>query len=44
MLDETKAKAERYMNRYLEHWHISIFWGTAAEFCRQLRLRAGSGP
>lgn len=44
LLDETKAKAERYMARYLEHWNISIFWGTAAEFCRQLRSRAGSGP
>jgi SIR2-like domain len=41
-LEETKAKAERYMNRYLGNWNISIFWGTAAEFCRQLRERAGT--
>jgi hypothetical protein len=40
-LEETKAKAELYMSRYLGNWNISIFWGTALEFCRQLRERAG---
>lgn len=42
-LETAKARGERYMAHYLEHWNITIFWGTAAEFCRQLRDRAGYG-
>ncbi|WP_062433014.1 SIR2 family NAD-dependent protein deacylase [Herbidospora daliensis] len=30
---------QRRMERYYEDWKISIFWGTAAEFCEQLRGR-----
>lgn len=38
---EVEARARRYLTRYLEDWRISIFWGTAADFCRELRERAG---
>lgn len=39
--DEVKDRARRYLTRYLEDWRISIFWGTTAEFCRELHSRAG---
>lgn len=42
-LETAQARGEHYMARYLEHWNIAIFWGTAADFCRQLRDRAGCG-
>jgi hypothetical protein len=38
---EAHDRARRYLTRYLEDWSISIFWGTAEEFCLQLRERAG---
>jgi hypothetical protein len=38
---EVELRARRYLTRYLEDWRISIFWGTAAEFCHELRERAG---
>ena len=38
---EAQARARSYLTRYLEDWRISIFWGTAEEFCHQLRERAG---
>ena len=34
-----ERRAREYMTRYLEGWSISIFWGTAADFCAQLRAR-----
>jgi hypothetical protein len=33
---------QRELARYYEDWRISIFWGTAKEFCRELRHRMGS--
>lgn len=36
-----ERRAEEYITRYLEGWQISIFWGTAADFCRELRDRIG---
>ena len=38
---EAERRAREYMTRYLEGWSISIFWGTAADFCSQLRARMG---
>lgn len=38
---EAENRARRYLTQYLEGWRISIYWGTAAEFCRELRQRAG---
>ncbi|WP_449065235.1 SIR2 family NAD-dependent protein deacylase [Planomonospora algeriensis] len=34
-------KAKRYLVHYLNGWNISIFLGTAAEFCEELRRRMG---
>jgi hypothetical protein len=36
---EAEARARSYLTRYLEDWRISIFWGTATEFCGELRQR-----
>jgi hypothetical protein len=41
-MDEAKTRGTEYLTRYLEDWHISIYWGTAEEFCRELRDRLGS--
>jgi hypothetical protein len=38
---EAKERADRYLTRYMEGRKISIFWGTAAEFCAELRARMG---
>jgi hypothetical protein len=38
---EVEDRARRYLTRYLEDWRISIFWGTATEFCQELRRRIG---
>lgn len=34
-----EEKARRYLTHYLNAWNISIFLGTAAEFCAELRRR-----
>ncbi|GIH80219.1 hypothetical protein Plo01_66480 [Planobispora longispora] len=34
-------KARRYLTHYLNGWNISIFLGTASEFCEQIRRRMG---
>ncbi|HEX4094322.1 MAG TPA: SIR2 family protein [Trebonia sp.] len=39
---EAERRAREYMTRYLGGWSISIFWGTAADFCNQLRARLGT--
>lgn len=39
---EAERRAREYITRYLEGWSISIFWGTAAEFCSELRTRMGT--
>jgi hypothetical protein len=41
---EAERHAAEYLTRYLEGWSISIFWGTAADFCEELRSRMGSSP
>jgi hypothetical protein len=38
---DVKERARQYLAHYLEDWRISVFWGTAAEFCHELRERAG---
>jgi hypothetical protein len=40
-IDEAERLAREYIARYLEGWSISIFWGTATEFCQELRNRLG---
>ncbi|MBG0830314.1 SIR2 family protein [Planomonospora sp. ID67723] len=45
--DITRAEMQemqRQIARYYEQWRISIFWGTAAEFCAELRRRMGTVP
>jgi hypothetical protein len=37
-----KKAGRDYLTRYLESWNITIYWGTAAEFCRELQKRLGS--
>jgi len=40
---EAENRAREYLKRYLEeNWRISIYWGTAADFCRELRERLDS--
>jgi hypothetical protein len=39
---DAEDRARRYLTRYLEGWHTSIFWGTATDFCRELRMRIGA--
>ncbi len=40
---DAEARAKTYLQSYLEDWRISIFWGTAAAFCAELRARTGGG-
>jgi hypothetical protein len=40
---DAQERAREYLTRSLENWQISIFWGTAEEFCAELRSRLG-GP
>jgi SIR2-like domain len=40
---EAENLGREFLTRYLENWRISIYWGTAADFCRELRDRLGSG-
>ncbi|MFC4061669.1 SIR2 family protein [Planomonospora corallina] len=37
-------KAKRYLVHYLNGWNISIFLGSAAEFCAELRRRMNAMP
>jgi hypothetical protein len=34
-----ESKARRYLRHYLNGWNISIFLGSASEFCQELRRR-----
>jgi hypothetical protein len=36
---EAERRAQDYITRYLGGWKIAIFWGTAEEFCGELRRR-----
>ena len=38
-IEQAERRAREYITRYLEGWRISIFWGTAAKFCTELRDR-----
>lgn len=38
-----QARAKEYLTASFEEWKISVFWGTAQEFCAELRVRSG-GP
>ncbi|WP_459799750.1 SIR2 family NAD-dependent protein deacylase [Herbidospora sp. RD11066] len=39
-VDSAKLKdQQKWLDRYYEKWQVTIFWGTASEFCRQLRRR-----
>lgn len=39
---EVEEQAKLYMTEYLEkNWNISVFWGSVADFCRELRMRVG---
>jgi hypothetical protein len=31
--------AQEYLTHYFDQWNISVFWGSAADFCGQLRAR-----
>jgi hypothetical protein len=39
---EERRQAEDYLTRYFSKLNISVFWGTAADFCTELRDRMGS--
>ncbi|MEU8036853.1 SIR2 family protein [Streptosporangium sp. NPDC049078] len=39
--ESAESKARRYITHYLDRWNISIFLGTASEFCAELRRRMG---
>ncbi|WP_248963420.1 SIR2 family NAD-dependent protein deacylase [Sphaerisporangium perillae] len=36
---DAERNARLYWSRYFEKWQISIFWGSAQEFCDELRQR-----
>jgi SIR2-like domain len=36
---EAEDLARQYLTQYLDGWSITIYWGTAADFCRELRWR-----
>jgi SIR2-like domain len=38
---KARARAKKYLTSYFEEWKISVFWGTAQEFCTELRFRLG---
>ncbi|GAA3407978.1 hypothetical protein GCM10018952_03420 [Streptosporangium vulgare] len=42
--EAARDKARRYITHYLDRWNISIFLGTASEFCSELRRRMGRTP
>ncbi|MFC4590100.1 SIR2 family NAD-dependent protein deacylase [Sphaerisporangium corydalis] len=37
-------RAKMYLGRYFDGWDISIFWGSAQEFCGELGRRMGTAP
>ncbi|MFB9889856.1 SIR2 family NAD-dependent protein deacylase [Planobispora takensis] len=44
-LNTTRAdvlEVQRQLARYHENWRISIFWGSAEDFCTELRRRMGT--
>ena len=41
---DAEKRAEQYLQHYLNDWNISIYLGTAAQFCEELRRRTGGSP
>ncbi|WP_143175093.1 SIR2 family NAD-dependent protein deacylase [Cryptosporangium aurantiacum] len=39
---ETAQHAKTYLERYLAHWNISVYWGTAESFFAELTRRGGT--
>lgn len=39
---EAQRRAERYLTRYFDQLNISVYWGTAREFCTELHHRLES--
>lgn len=39
---EAKNRAETYLRKQLDDWDITIYWGTAEEFCTELHDRLGA--
>lgn len=37
--DETRRRAEEFLERYFTKMNISVYWGEAGEFCTELRRR-----
>jgi hypothetical protein len=37
-----RKRAEEYLATYFEHLNISVYWGTAHDFCGELSVRLGS--
>lgn len=42
--DDQRRRAEGYLNRYFNGLNISVYWGSAADFFRELDQRAGGMP
>jgi hypothetical protein len=36
---DARKRAETYLKTHFEKWNISVYWGTAREFCAELRSR-----
>jgi len=36
---QVRARTEKFLTRHLNHLNVSVYWGTADEFCRELRRR-----
>jgi SIR2-like domain len=36
---DARRRAERYLMESLAHWRVSVFWGSASEFCAELAQR-----
>lgn len=41
-IEDAEQRARSYMDRYLEQNRVSIYWGTAQQFCAELRTRLGA--
>jgi SIR2-like domain len=39
--EAAEERARLYLTRFFEGWRISIFWGSATDFCREVRQRVG---
>lgn len=39
---DARKRAEDYLDRYLDKYDVSVYWGTAETFCTELRSKLGS--